>query len=163
MLVAQQEIARIIDQYMIRDDIFLVDIIVSGRQQTSKILVLIDGEGGVSIDTCAKMSRKISEELDQLGVFSNNYVLEVSSPGLEHPLKLKRQYYNHVGKKVRVTLNDSSIRNGKLLEILDTGIILNESTDAGTSNKKVKPKLDYRKVEILFKDIQKTNVLVSFN
>jgi len=163
MLVAQQEIARIIDQYMIRDDIFLVDIIVSGRQQTSKILVLIDGEGGVSIDTCAKMSRKISEELDQLGVFSNNYVLEVSSPGLEHPLKLKRQYYNHVGKKVRVTLNDSSIRNGKLLEILDTAIILNESTDAGTSNKKVKPKLDYKKVEILFKDIQKTNVLVSFN
>ncbi len=148
---------------MIRDDIFLVDIIVSGKQQTSKILVLIDGEGGVSIDTCAKMSRKISEELDQLGVFSNNYVLEVSSPGLEHPLKLKRQYYNHLGKKVRVTLNDSSIRNGKLLEILDTAIILNESTDAGTSNKKVKPKLDYRKVEILFNDIQKTNVLVSFN
>jgi len=163
MLVAQQEIARIVDQYLFGDNIFLVDIIVSGTQNVSKILVLIDGEGGVNIDTCAEMSRKISAELEQLNVFPNNYVLEVSSPGLEHPLKLKRQYYIHLGKKVKITLNDSSIKNGKLLEVLDTGVILNESTDAKTSNKKVKPKSDYRKVEILFKDIQKTNVLVSFN
>jgi len=84
-------------------------------------------------------------------------VLEVSSPGLEHPLKLNRQYKKNIGRQVKVTLQDDNQKTGELLSVDDTYILIGEII-----KEKGSKKAEIQEVKIPFSDIKKTNVLVSF-
>ena len=64
--------------------------------------VYIDKDGGVDIEECGLVSEKLSEQLDEKDPISNNYFLEVSSPGAERPLKKDRDYIKAIGKNVHV-------------------------------------------------------------
>jgi ribosome maturation factor RimP len=79
----------------------------------------------------------------------------VSTPGIDHPLKLKRQYLANIGRNVKVQLTDKELLRGKLLNADEQKIILE------TQNKEKNKGLMTR--EILFTDIEKTIVTVSFN
>ena len=118
------------------------------------MLVVIDGDHGVNIDDCAKLSRELSKALDDASIFDASYMLEVSTPGLDQPLKLKRQYRKNIGRKLRVQRPDNSIE-GKLLEVFEDHIIVAQET--GTGKKKV-----INSLEIQFSEIDKSFVLVSF-
>src|SRR3954464_14928510 len=87
---------------------FIVDILASLKGQ-KKILVLVDSDRGLHIDECAEISRKLSKALDDSGFMEENYMLEVSTPGVEHPLKLKRQYIKNIGRNVKVKLADKTM------------------------------------------------------
>ncbi|PIB36622.1 hypothetical protein BFP72_15045 [Reichenbachiella sp. 5M10] len=137
-----------------QEDLFLVDIIKKGNAAVSKVIVLLDGDQGVPIDKCVEVSRAISRRLDEELELQDPLTLEVSSPGLDHPLKLLRQYKKNIGKSVKVTLNDQSQEEGELLSVTDDTIELNVITDK-------KKKLTEKRV-INFSDISKTIVLVSF-
>ncbi len=84
-----------------------------GLEKKNKVLVLIDGDEGVNIDHCAQISRKISAELEEKEVMDGAYRLEVSSPGVEFPLKYQRQFPKHIGRKVKVSQNDGAEKIGK--------------------------------------------------
>ncbi len=64
----------------------------------------IDKEGGVTIDDCVAVSRKLSDLLDEKDFISDPYILEVSSPGLGRQLKKEKDYNRSIGKKVDVKL-----------------------------------------------------------
>ncbi|MCR5419428.1 MAG: ribosome maturation factor RimP [Lachnospiraceae bacterium] len=64
--------------------------------------VYIDKEGGITIDDCVEVSRKLSEELDAEDFIEDAYILEVSSPGLGRTLKNNRDFENSIGKMVEV-------------------------------------------------------------
>ncbi len=66
--------------------------------------VYIDRVGGVTVEDCAYISEKISKELDIKDPIPHSYILEVSSPGLDRPLKRKRDFERHIGEKVNITL-----------------------------------------------------------
>jgi len=66
--------------------------------------IYADSEGGITIDDCARISREISDLLDVKDIFSQSYVLEVSSPGLNRPLTKERDFENAVGKNVRIRM-----------------------------------------------------------
>ncbi|TYT22530.1 ribosome maturation factor RimP [Dictyoglomus thermophilum] len=66
--------------------------------------VYIDKVGGVTVEDCAYLSEKISKELDIKDPIPHSYILEVSSPGLDRPLKRKRDFERHMGEKVNITL-----------------------------------------------------------
>jgi ribosome maturation factor RimP len=138
-----------------KPDLFLVDVVVSGSNKKNKVLVLIDGDNGVSIDQCALLSRKLSAELEEKDIMVGAYRLEVSSPGVEFPLKFKRQYPKHIGRKVKVNLQDGSEKTGKLLELGDEAIKLEEEIKEGK-------KARWQEVEIKHDDIKNMIVLVSF-
>jgi ribosome maturation factor RimP len=70
-----------------------------GRQVLS---VTVDREGGVDLDTIAQISERISRRLDLEGFERGPYTLEVSSPGIERPLKEPRDFWRRVGEKVKV-------------------------------------------------------------
>ncbi|HEV8419717.1 MAG TPA: ribosome maturation factor RimP [Actinomycetota bacterium] len=70
-----------------------------GRQVLS---VTVDREGGVDLDTIAQISERISRRLDLEGFEPGPYTLEVSSPGIERPLKQPRDFWRRVGEKVKV-------------------------------------------------------------
>lgn len=64
--------------------------------------VYIDKETGVDIEDCGNVSEKLSEKLDEVDPISQNYFLEVSSPGAERPLKKDKDFYNAIGKNVYI-------------------------------------------------------------
>ncbi len=134
-------------------DIFLVDIIKKGQNRGGKVIVLLDGDQGISIDRCVEVSRSVSRYLDEEVELTESLTLEVSSAGLDHPLKLKRQYHKNIGKSLRVTLNDQTEVTG-VLESSDEDKILMKTP--GTKKKPAE------EIEIKYENINKTIVLVSF-
>eukprot|EP00389_Voromonas_pontica_P013410 GDKH01020701.1.p1 GENE.GDKH01020701.1~~GDKH01020701.1.p1 ORF type:complete len:156 (-),score=18.41 GDKH01020701.1:250-717(-) len=134
---------------------FIVEVIVKGVSGKTKILVLLDSDTGFNIDDCADLSRAISNEMEAEAIMDDPYILEVSSPGLDHPLKLKRQYQKNVGRDLKLVLTDSSIVKGKLIEVCENTIKFEKEV-------KEKKKIGAELVEINFDTIEKANVLVSF-
>ena len=129
---------------------FLVEILVKGNINSQKVLVLIDSDSGLTIDGCAKISRSLGAQLELEELFDGKYTLEVSSPGLDHPLKNFRQYGKNLGRSLKVELNDGNIEEGKLSKVSEEAITIN------------KGKKDFEK-SIPFDQINKTMVLVTFN
>lgn len=101
---------------------YVVDVIVSDRRQPRKILVVVDGEHDVTIEDCALLSRFLSDHLDG-HLLPDEYRLEVSSPGLDQPLKLKRQYRKNVGRLLRAT-TVSGIVEGELVAADENEIVI---------------------------------------
>jgi ribosome maturation factor RimP len=98
----------------------------AGRRHVLRIIV--DGDGGVSLDAVADLSRDISAALDAAeeagGEFSEReYVLEVSSPGVDRPLTQPRHWRRNIGRLIAVTAGERQV-TGRLVEADETGIVL---------------------------------------
>ena len=132
---------------------FLVDVNVSARQGPRKILVVIDADQGVGIDDSALVSKMLSKVIDEEGLIDDNYTLEVSTPGIDQPLKLKRQYYKNVGRKMKIRLQDKTVE-GTLAGVTDDSIDVIEEKGTGRNEQST--------VHIPFSSIEKAFVLVSF-
>lgn len=137
-------------------DKFVVAVRVSGKKKSAKrVSVIIDGDTGVNIDDCANLSRVLSKAFDERDIFGDdNYELEVSTPGLDQPLAMKRQYARNVGRNMKVVSGDSIVQ-GKLTEVTADKIVLIQ--EKGTGKKKVTSEH-----EIPFSNIDKAFVLASF-
>ncbi|MBK6266723.1 ribosome maturation factor RimP [Marivirga sp. S37H4] len=136
---------------------FIVDIVISGSDKR-KIMILLDGDEGVDIDFCASVSRQLSARLEEDEVMGEQpYILEVSSPGLDHPLANERQYKKNIGREVKVETIDDTIITGELLKV-EPGFILVSQQIKEKGSKKIKEE----EVSIPFQSIKKTKVLVSF-
>jgi len=84
------------------DGLELVEVAL-GKESGRRVLrVTVDREGGLDLDTIALTSQKISRRLDLEGYAPGPYALEVSTPGLERPLKTPRDFQRRVGDKVRI-------------------------------------------------------------
>ncbi|MBD3348907.1 MAG: ribosome maturation factor RimP [Candidatus Eisenbacteria bacterium] len=93
----------------------------------------IDHPRGVAVSDCASVSREIEYLLDARLDFEGSYVLEVSSPGLEHPLKHEREYEHFRGRRARIVLHRpveaGNVVEGVLGPIGDDGVVV--TTDRG--------------------------------
>jgi len=80
------------------------------------IRLFVDGDNGIPIDKCVSISRLLYKQLEESGLFTDGvFSLEVSSPGLDEPLKLFRQYKKNIGRNVEVVLTDGTKKEGKLV------------------------------------------------
>ena len=103
-------------------EIFLVSIKI---KPTNNIKVYLDADNGLSIERCVKINRAMYRVIEEKGWYPDgNFSLEVSSPGLEEPLKLTRQYKKNIGRAVEVILMDDTRHEGKLIEVTDQAIQL---------------------------------------
>jgi ribosome maturation factor RimP len=136
-------------------DKFVVDVLISGKKIPKRVLIVLDGDAGVTIDDCAQVSRRLSKEFEDRSFFGDeNYFLEVSTPGLDHPLKLKRQFHKNVGRNLRVKLQETQ-EEGKLKEVTENGIVLLQETGSGKQK-------EVKELCLPFSVIEKAFVLVSF-
>lgn len=134
---------------------FLVDVIASARN-LSKITVVIDGDQGVTIDDCSELSRALSAKLDEQDFGQGRYVLEVTTPGLDQPLKLQRQYAKNIGRSLKVHRTDKSILTGKLVKVDTSGIVLMQEVKEGKIRKE-------SEIAVAFENIEKAFIVISFN
>jgi ribosome maturation factor RimP len=153
-MAIEDQIKAIAEGKLSNEKHFIVDVIVSARKGPKKVLVIVDGDEGINIDDCAELSREISKELDDNPSFSDAYTLEVSTPGLDQPLKLKRQYVKNVGRKLKVKTAEK-VEEGTLSAVNDEGIVLVRETGSGK-------KKETSSIDINFSQIEKAFVLVSF-
>jgi len=145
-----EEIAR---NFLESSEMFVVSTMVLPG---NKIKILIDGDKGVKIDDCAKLSRHIESHIDR---DQEDFEIEVSSAGVGLPLQLKRQYLKNKGRTLTVTGNDGSKITGKLLEINDESILIEKEAKKA----KKKPNADEEKtVLISFDQISEARIEVSF-
>ena len=139
-------------------DLFLVNINIPSGKGPKKVIVHIDGDQGVPIDTCAQISRALSQRLEEEDIIESAYTLEVSSPGLSQPLQLKRQYDKNVGRHVKVLFDDNQAVQGELIAVDETHI-----TVAAALKSSAKKKVEIKEMTIPFDRIKKTNVLPIFH
>lgn len=118
--------------------------------------LLIDSDQGLTIETCARLSRLVSGELEEKEIMPDAYTIEVSSPGLDYPLSSKRQYMKNIGRELKVNLSTDKEVVGKLLGVDDTGIkMLVRKKEKGK-------KATEEELAIPFEEVKKSIVQVSF-
>lgn len=139
------------------EDFFIVDIKFNAANK--KLEVFIDSDTGVSIGKCAKINRYLQHHIDEAGWLGEKYVLDVSSPGIDQPLKFLRQYKKNVGRKVKVKLLDKSEHKGTLTEVGENSITIAYKVRMKEGKRK---KTIEEEQEIAFDNIEKTIVQISF-
>lgn len=144
------------ESYLKDDSYFIVDVISKGVSGRAKHLILLDGDNGVNIDDCASISRQVAAEVEAEDLIEDAFILEVSSPGLDHPLASKRQFAKNVGRTLKIRLKDGTMLQGKLESMTDEGLEVQKEV-------KEKKKVITEKTSIPFDSIDKANVIVSFN
>jgi len=132
---------------------FLVEVRI---KPTNNIKVFIDADEGVNLSHLIEYNRKLYREIEESAWYPDgNFSLEVSSPGLDEPLKLQRQYKKNTGRYVEVTLQDGSRKEGKLIEVTEDGIIV--EWEEGKGKKK-----QTKQETILFDQIKTTKIQIKF-
>jgi ribosome maturation factor RimP len=82
----------------------LVDIEYLSQYGRWVLRIYADKEGGITLDECARVSREVGNLLDVKDIIPNEYVLEVSSPGLNRPLKKEKDFERAIGKNVKIKM-----------------------------------------------------------
>ncbi|MEP6595270.1 MAG: ribosome assembly cofactor RimP [Ginsengibacter sp.] len=145
------------------EDVFLVEVKVNPG---NNIIVFLDADSGVTIDTCLLINKALYKQIEEDALFPNgDFALEVSSPGVDEPLKLHRQFKKNIGRTVEVILNDATKKQGKLTEVNDDEITIEEAegkTKKAHSHGNKDTQVINKKTNILFNQIKHAKVLVTF-
>ncbi len=151
MNILKENIKNITLEILQNSEFFLVDFVWRGNDKNRVIEIYIDGEKNVSANDCAAISRKIDEQLLKLPELGTSYRLEVSSPGVDKPLKFLEQFPKHIGRKFELVYLEGDSKkklSGKLIGVDG------ESLNFSLNNNEIM-KIDFNK-------IIKAKVLVSF-
>jgi len=121
-----EKIREIVGQVLKAEGIELVDIIYRKEAGRQVLRLLVDREGGIVLSDCVGLSERISQVLDQGNVITEQYLLEVDSPGVDRWFAVKRDYERAKGRLVRVTLSEAILDKkeyiGRLEEISGAAI-----------------------------------------
>ena len=138
---------------LLQEDIFLVSIKI---KPTNNIKIYLDADNGLGIEKCIKINRALYKIMEEMEMYPDgDFSLEVSSPGIDEPLKLLRQYKKNIGRNVEVITNDEFRKEGKLTEVTEEKIAVEYSEGKGK-------KAIIKKDEIYFTDIKQTRVQIKF-
>lgn len=99
-------VVALIEQPLRQQGFEIAEVVLSRYKRSALLRVFVYGENGVSLDECARLSTLIGDLIEPTELFSGGYTLEVSSPGLERPLKTARDFHYRIGEKVQVRFTD---------------------------------------------------------
>jgi len=154
-MISASTIRELAEKKLQENESFLVDVTVSA---SNKIRVTIDNNNGLAIDECVSMSRWIENQLDRE---TEDFELEVSSPGLDQPFKVFRQYQKNIGREVEVKLNDGQKVEGKLVAAIEQQIEIEQKSREKIEGQKGK-QLITRQVNLPFEKIKETRIIIKF-
>jgi ribosome maturation factor RimP len=138
---------------LLEADMFLVDIRI---KPTNNFKIYLDADNGLGIERCIKINRALYKQIEEAAWYPDgDFSLEVSSPGVDEPLKLLRQYHKNVGRQVEVTLLDASTKLGTMTAATEEQITLVYTEGKGKKAVEIT-------VEIPFAEIKQTKVQIKF-
>ncbi len=154
-MIDKKLVESIVNEQLNADEEFVVDITVSA---SNKIMVLLDGDNGITIDRCVKVSRAIEQSFDR---DEEDFELEVASAGLSESLRLPRQYKKNVGRSLEVVKSDGQKLKGLLLSANDSTLALEVESMVKPEGKKRKEKV-VEQFEIPYTEVKSAFVVISF-
>ena len=159
-MTIKEQLEALLEPLLEDGNCFLVDIIIKPSKVSQKVSILVDSDEGITIQQCTSISRRLAKQLEELEVFADAYTLEVSSPGLDQPLLLLRQYQKNLGRNLKVTLKTGEVISGTLMEASEEIVKL----QLPAPKKKTKIPIDPAELirDIPFDDISKALIEISF-
>ena len=137
-------------------DCYIIEVL----QNNKKLQVFIDSDSNIDFTKCRKISRYLEEHIDENKWLGEKYILEVSSPGIDRPLKFPRQYKKNIGRKVDVQTKEGEKLTGTLIEVDDEGIKIEYKVRIKEGKKK---RTEIIQTPILFENIKKAIIKFSFS
>jgi len=131
---------------------FLVEVSV---KPTNNVKVFVDADQGAAIDQLSRINRALYKWVEENLFPNGDFSIEVSSPGLEEPLKLNRQYLKNVGRMVEIVLKNGLKKEGKLISVSENEIVIEEEIGKGKKKEVIQH-------IILKEEIKTTKVQVKF-
>ncbi|AEY65683.1 ribosome maturation factor RimP [Clostridium sp. BNL1100] len=126
----QQTVTELVSPVVENLNYELVDVEYVKEGANWYLRVYIDKPGGISIDDCQAVSEQISDLLDKNDPIDQSYYLEVSSPGLDRPLKTEKDFTKYKGELVEVKvfqpIDGKKIFEGELVGLKDNFIVINQ-------------------------------------
>jgi len=121
-----QAIEKMVQDMLANDPAyFLVEIKI---KPTNNVKLFLDGDQGVTIEKCISWNRALYKKIEEENLFPNgDFSLEVSSPGVDEPLKLFRQYKKNIGRTVEVILKEGNKITGKMIDVTEDAITVEET------------------------------------
>lgn len=149
-MIDKREIIKLAEEYISGKDIFLVDVKVGTG---NRISVLADKKGRITIDDCAALSRHIEGALDRE---TEDFELQVSSPGLTSPFMVREQYDMNIGNKIEVTPVDGRKLKGILLSATAEGF------EVETEKREKGLKKELVVIPFRYEDVKNVRIVISF-
>ncbi len=147
-----QAIEKLVEP-LLEGDIFLVSMKI---KPTNNIKIYLDADNGLGIEKCIRINRALYKQIEERGLYPDgDFSLEVSSPGIDEPLKLLRQYKKNIGRNVEVILTDETKKEGKLTGLTEETILIEYTVGKGK-------KAEIKTEEIALGNIKQTRVLIKF-
>ena len=144
-------IKEIAGRYADEHGMEIVDITFRREQQGLVLRILADNDEGIKVSECEGLNNFLSEALDKEDVIQDRYILEVSSPGLDRPMKTDRDFERSMGKELEVTtferIYDRKTHEGRLIGMDKENVVL-ENSGVSTVIPRDKIALARRKIEI---------------
>lgn len=137
------------------EDCFLVEIKES--KDGRKLEVFVESDSTLTLGRCQRISRRVEKQIEENRWMPEAYLLEVSSPGVGNPLRLKRQYVKNIGRMIEISMTDGETRKGKLTEVKEEGVTVVQAA-RGKGKKKEEEKI----YTINFDHIKTAKIKVSF-
>lgn len=131
---------------------FLVE---TSIKPTNNVRVFVDADQGAAIDQLSKINRVLYKWMEESFFHNGDFSIEVSSPGLDEPLKMNRQYLKNIGRNVEVVLKNGLKKEGKLISVSEDEVVVEE--ERGKGKKKVL--IEHK---ILKQEIKTTKIQVRF-
>lgn len=122
---------------------------------TNNVKVFVDADQGAAIDQLSKINRVLYKWMEESFFPNGDFSIEVSSPGLDEPLKLDRQYLKNIGRNVEVVLKNGLKKEGKLISVSEDEVVVEEERGKGKKKELIEHK-------ILKQEIKTTKIQVRF-
>ena len=127
-----ERVKELLEPMAVKERYYVLDV-TFGREGGKNVLhVTIDKKGGIAMDECASLNNELSEILDNGNIIEEEYLLEVSSPGLDRKLKNDAEFIWAIGKRIFVStyapLEGKKHFRGVLIGVGDGTIVLNEDS-----------------------------------
>lgn len=130
---------------LLEEDVFLVDARV---KPTNNFKIFLDADKGLSLERCIKVNRALYKKIEESCMYpEGDFSLEVSSPGVDEPLKLQRQFVKNIGREVLVTFPDESSRKGELMGAGENDFTIARTEGKGKKALRVEESFRYAEVK----------------
>jgi ribosome maturation factor RimP len=154
-MISKENILNVIKDLLKEKEIFLVSLDVSA---SNNIRLIIDSMKGVTLNECAQLSRAIENGLNR---DRENFNIEVTSPGLGTPFKVREQYVKNIGEEVEVILKTGQKVNGLLIQTDDNDFVIEQDKKVRIEGKKKKQPIKER-INFAYDDVSKVKNVIKF-
>ena len=127
-----EPVRQIIEASVVESQASIVDIVMRGHYRKPVLEVYLDAPGPVTTDVCGEVSKRIAKALDGQDLIAADYRLEVSSPGLDRPLRFLWQFAKHTGRPFRIALAgapEGEAVTGTLVSVDNDVVVLKGKAD----------------------------------